>query len=132
MTRAGQMQEGSVLLSVLSYVLVISILLSSMVYACQLFLVADNRQLQSVQSYAVARSIALTVLKRVQAGQAMQDQVLNVTDSTVHIQTVSSADQTSVKVEAQLGDVTDTVSFIYDTIAHRIRVWQDNGPGVVE
>lgn len=125
-------ERGFTLISILSWVIVMAILLSSMVYAAKLNLDISQREDADVDCYAVVRGVSQTVLNAMQAAQPVTPRTLDLNGVQINEQIVADTRLIRVKVEGTTGKVTDTISFTYDTIAHRLRAWQDNGPGFVE
>ncbi|EPZ48976.1 hypothetical protein [Alicyclobacillus acidoterrestris] len=126
-------QKGVALVSVLSIVLVLAVLLSTLVGVSHAVWAMGDRERQFAHCSACATGVAQSMLKVLEAGEGLQAATsLQFDPVTVDTRTTVEDGLTLVKVEAKIGDVTDTISFTYDTIAHRLRAWQDNGPGIVE
>ncbi|MFB5191124.1 hypothetical protein [Alicyclobacillus fastidiosus] len=124
---------GVALISVLSFVLTMSVLLSSLVLSCRIVWSIRDRERTFEHCAAYATGVARTLLQDLQEGHVIKSsQTLQFDQAQVAITAADHNGLTLVKVEVEIRDVSDTIGFTYDTIAHRLRAWQDNGPGIVE
>ncbi|GMA60596.1 hypothetical protein NZD89_13330 [Alicyclobacillus fastidiosus] len=124
---------GVALISVLSIVLTMSVLLSSLVLSCRIVWNIRDRERTFEHCAAYATGVARTMLQALQEGNVLQSsQTSQFDQAQVKISAANHSGLTLVKVEVEIGDVSDTIGFTYDTIAHRLRAWQDNGPGIAE
>jgi hypothetical protein len=126
-------EKAFTLVSVLTWVGAMALLLTSMVSAAQISLAVGTRYLAQTACYALTKSVANMILQQLATGDtiASTTQVFH----GVPVQIDAEQEQSGVldvKIQAVEGNVTNTISFTYDTIAHRLRNWQDNSPGIVE
>lgn len=135
MMQSGKMncESGAVLVYVLTIVIALSVLLSALVYTGRIAWMSQARQLQFVQCNVVGRSIALTVLQALQAGQKLPSaESWTIAGDHVTMECMVDGRNVSTQIEIVNGAVSDTISFVYDTIARTTRAWQDNGPELTE
>lgn len=123
--------NGAVLIYVLFVVMALSILCSTLVYVAQLALDTSKRSLLEQACSAVARGITKTIVGGYANGAKPTAKSWTLQGITVTVGSNWTGNNTdAVEVEAVEGDVSDTISFTYDTIAHKVSRWQDNGPGM--
>lgn len=125
-------ERGFALIYVLSIVAALTILLSALVYACKVSVIIERQSLDHEQCYVVSRAVAGNIVRGLAAGKSVTAQSLTLAGLHVTIELTSTGTMRDVKVESKSITASDTISFSYDTISHRLDAWQDNGPGISE
>ncbi|GMA55879.1 hypothetical protein C7445_11125 [Alicyclobacillus sacchari] len=126
-------ESGAVLIYVLTTVTALGIVLSTLVYTGRIVWMGQARQLQFVQCSVVGRSVAEAALRDLQAGQKLPaSDSWTIAGDQVTMGCIFDGRNVSARIDVVSGSVSDTISFVYDTIARTTRAWQDNGPGLTE
>lgn len=124
-------EDGAVLVYVLMVCIAIVVLLSGMVAASAYALTISRQRIDYTKCYAVTSSVSRSILASLERGNQVASKQLRLVGYDVVVSTSNAANQTTVFVSTSTGVSSDTISFTYDTISHRLIAWQDNGPGRV-
>lgn len=123
-------KAGFALVAALTWLIIGCTLVSAMVYVSRMNLETRVRQRAFVHAYAIAYGTAKDLEKSIASNQSPSfAPPATIEGMQVRYQQKVGSTSTSVKVEVYNSWVQDTISFTYDTIAHRLTLWQDNGPG---
>lgn len=125
-------ESGFSLIYVLSVVVALSVLFSALVYVCRVHVTIARRALNFEQCYVVSRAVAGAVVDGLVLGKSVVSQTRMVDGLQVTIVAQASGSVQTVQIESISSETSDTISFAYDTISHRLDAWQDNGPGISE
>lgn len=122
---------GFSLVFAMTWIVICCTLISTLVYVARITLEMRIRQSEYLQAYVINNA----AINRIRNSSTLSTnpcgsiRVTSVDGMTIACTSSVSRAATDVKVEVVDGSVKDTISFTYDTIAHRLTWWQDNGPG---
>ncbi len=90
---------------------------------------SEARNLSFLQCRAIASALAHSAESAVAKGAQLPAFIqMQVARHPVCVTSSSSGGQIRVTIRVTEGTVSDTMSFVYDTSAHDVVSWQDNGP----
>ncbi|WP_067617592.1 hypothetical protein [Alicyclobacillus acidiphilus] len=116
---------------VMLIVVAVAALCTVLVYVARLSFITSERSMSYQKCSSVARSVAKTIVEGYASGASPTVQSWSWDGYDLAVgSSINAKGLDAVQVQAQLGDVSDTISFTYDTIAHKVSAWQDNGPGM--
>ncbi|WP_304459879.1 hypothetical protein, partial [Alicyclobacillus sendaiensis] len=121
--------DGFVLWYVLACTSGLALLAGATMAAGALALRSEVRNLSFLQCKAIGLALARSAEAALAQGTALPASAQrNVAGHPVVVTSSVSGGQVHVSIRVTEGAVSDTMSFVYDTISHGVVSWQDNGP----